>query len=147
VYGERGSIDLVARRDGAPTLVVEVKSQLVSIEETLRKQDEKARLAPAILRERLGWDAGAIARMLVVPGDRTTRRRVARAAAVLDRAYPLRGVAAREWLRRPSPAPAALLVMTDTNGSSAGQAVDRVRTPRRACSRGMSPARTTQRGA
>jgi len=147
VYGERGSIDVVARRaDLGLILVVEVKSELVSIEETLRKQDEKVRLAARIVHERLAWETRAVARMLVVPGDRTTRRRIARASAVLDRAYPIRGIAAREWLRRPSTAPAALLLLTDTNGSSGSRGVDRVGPRVRASATVAHPAPTNRDG-
>ena len=46
VYGERGSIDLLAWHEATRTLlVVEVKTELVSVESTLRKHDEKVRLA------------------------------------------------------------------------------------------------------
>src|SRR4051794_40792991 len=147
VYGERGSIDVVARRaELSLVLVVEVKSELVSIEETLRKQDEKVRLAARIVRERLAWETRAVARMLVVPADRTTRRRIARAAEVLDRAYPVRGVAAREWLRRPSTSPVAILLLTDTNPSGGSRGVDRVATRRRECARARTPASTSKSG-
>src|SRR5829696_10081033 len=85
VYGERGSIDVLAWH--APTrtlLVVEVKSELNSVEETLRVHDAKLRLAPRIAAERFGWHAIATARVLVLPDLSTARRRVARHRAVLD---------------------------------------------------------------
>ncbi len=53
-------------------VVVEVKSQLVSLEETLRRLDAKARLAPLICRRRLGWGPAAASRLLVLPSE--TRR-------------------------------------------------------------------------
>lgn len=128
VYGEHGSIDILARRGGVSLLlVVEVKSELTAVEQTLRKHDEKVRLGARIARERLGWDGRIVARLLVMPSDRTTRRRVARAAAVLDAAYPLRGSAARSWLQSPSAVPASLLWLTDTTGGGGSRRVDRVR--------------------
>jgi len=102
VYGERGSIDLLAWH--APTrtlLVIEVKTDLVSIEETLRKHDEKVRLAVSVARDRRGWPAGSVARLLVLPGTTAARRRVARHGSVLDLVYPRRGGELRSWLRRP----------------------------------------------
>jgi transcriptional regulator with XRE-family HTH domain len=55
VYGERGSIDVLGwRPDEAALVVVEVKSDLTSIEQTQRKHDEKVRLAARIVREREG---------------------------------------------------------------------------------------------
>jgi transcriptional regulator with XRE-family HTH domain len=120
VYGERGSIDLLARHPATGTvLVVEVKTDLVSVEETLRKHDEKARLAKRISAEQLGWRPDVIGRLLVLPSTATQRRRVARHAAVLDAAYPLRGVALRHWLAGPDHDASGLLFVDQ--GSRGGQ--------------------------
>ena len=54
-YGERGSIDVLAVRAPATTLVVEVKTEIASVEEMLRRLDMKARLAPKIVFDRHGW--------------------------------------------------------------------------------------------
>jgi transcriptional regulator with XRE-family HTH domain len=103
VFGERGSIDLVAWHAASGTLlVIEIKTELVSAEGTLRKLDEKDRLAPKVVRERFGWRPERVSRLLVLPADRTQRRHVARHAAVLDRALPVRGDALRASLRRPN---------------------------------------------
>ncbi len=114
VYGERGSIDILAWH---PTrrilLVVEVKTELVSVEETLRRHDAKERLAAAIARERFGWEVATVGRLLVFPASSTERRRVERHAAVLDRAYPDRGTAARRWLRNPTGPFRGLLFIAD----------------------------------
>ncbi len=69
VYGERGSIDLVAWHAASATLlVIEVKTELTSIEETLRRHDVKVRLAAGIVAERFGWKARRVARPLRAPG-------------------------------------------------------------------------------
>ena len=110
VYGERGSIDLLAWH--APTrtlLVVEVKTSLNSVEETLRRQDVKVRLAAGIARERFGWASKSVAWLLALPDDVTARRRVARHGRLFDRAYPLRGQAARTWLHHPAGASGLLV--------------------------------------
>lgn len=110
VYGERGSIDILAWHPAARTLlVVEVKTELVAIEETLRKHDAKVRLAPAIARDRFGWTPAAAGRLLVLPSASTPRRRVDRHKAVMDSAYPLRAATLRNWLRDPAGAAAGLL--------------------------------------
>lgn len=110
VYGERGSIDLVAWHPATSTLlIVEVKTELVSIEATLRSQDVKARLAAQVVKERFGWTARSIARLLVLPDASTPRRQVRRHDAVLARAFPVRGPAVRSWLRAPT-GPAGLLL-------------------------------------
>lgn len=107
---ERGSIDLLGWRSNSATmLVVEVKSELVSVEETLRRHDAKARLAARIAADRFGWRARTVARLLVLPEGTTPRRRVTRHDAVLGRAYPLRSGAARAWLTQPTSAQGSLL--------------------------------------
>jgi transcriptional regulator with XRE-family HTH domain len=115
VYGERGSIDILAWHPAARVLlVVEVKTELVAIEETLRKHDQKARLAPRIASEQFGWKAIGAARLLVLPSLSTPRRRVERHAAVMDVAYPLRGASLRRWIGSPT-GPAAGLLFLDVD--------------------------------
>jgi hypothetical protein len=131
VYGERGSIDVLGWSPPLRMLlVVEVKSELASIEETLRKHDEKCRLASRVARERFGWTARGSARLLVATSDRTTRRRVERAASVLDAAYPMRGGAARAWLRSPTAAAVGMLWLADTSRRSGSRPMARVRVPK-----------------
>lgn len=113
-WGERGSIDLLGWHASTRTLVVvEVKTDLVSVEATLRKHDEKARLAPLVVARRWGWRPLTVAGMLVLPTDRTQRRRVAEHAAVLDLAYPARSRRMRAWCRRPFGAISGLVFLTD----------------------------------
>jgi transcriptional regulator with XRE-family HTH domain len=101
-YGERGSIDLLGWHAASGSLmVIELKTQLASIEETLRKHDEKVRLAPRIAWDRFGWRARQLGRLLVLPAENTARRRVARTSDVLDVALPARGAVINEWLARP----------------------------------------------
>lgn len=130
VYGERGSIDLLAWHPSAQILlVVEVKTELVSVEATLRKHDEKARLAGRIAGDQLGWRTERVARLLVLPESSTTRRRVDRQAAVIDAAYPFRGIGIRQWLRNPREPIAGLLFTRFQDGGSrrAGVAIARKR--------------------
>ena len=102
IYGERGSIDLPAwRPDARALLVVEVKTALVSAEETLRKHDEKVRLAARIAMEQFGWQPTTTGRLLVLPDVSTARRRMDRLASVMRAAYAMRGAAARDWLATP----------------------------------------------
>ena len=82
VRGERGSIDVLALHPARRTvLVVEVKSVVPDIQSMLSALDRKVRLAPIIVRER-GWGDGTegVSRVLVLSGDRTSRRRVERHA-------------------------------------------------------------------
>ena len=129
VYGERGSIDLLAWHPVARVLlVVEVKTSLTSVEETLRRHDAKVRLAPRIAAERLGLSPVATSRLLVLPDASTPRRHVARHDGVLGRVYPVRGSAAKAWLAGPSRAAGMLLFVSP---ALPGRGRRRVVTPRR----------------
>ena len=57
-FGDRGSIDVLAWHAHSRTLlVIEVKTELGSLEGTLRSFDVKVRLAPVVAAERFGWQA------------------------------------------------------------------------------------------
>jgi transcriptional regulator with XRE-family HTH domain len=110
VFGERGSIDVLAWHPEARSLlVVEVKTQVVSVEQTLRKLDEKARLAPRLAASDLGWPARTTSRLLVLPDLSTPRRHVERHDPVLTVAFPSRGKEVRSWLKAPSGSIAGLM--------------------------------------
>ncbi len=144
IYGERGSIDLLAWH--APTrtlLVVEVKTSLNSVEETLRRHDTKVRLGARVARERCGWDARSTAALLALPEDAATRRRVARHAHVFDRAYPLRGREARRWIQTPGGAP-RLLLFTSSSAAGMGRIAPRRRVRRPRARPGVAICATTQ---
>jgi transcriptional regulator with XRE-family HTH domain len=94
VYGERGSIDLLAWHAATRTLlVVEIKTEVTSAEETLRRLDVKVRLAPKICRERFGAAPASVGRMLVLADSSANRARAGRLGTLLDGAYPVRSVA------------------------------------------------------
>lgn len=109
-YGDRGRIDVLAFH---PTLrfllVIEIKSRIQDVQDTLGRLDVKKRVAPTLARDR-GWHAGTIVPALIVREDRTSRRRVAEHAALFA-AFGMRSRAARAWLRHPQlPAPEGILV-------------------------------------
>jgi hypothetical protein len=124
VYGERGSIDLLAWQESTRTLlIIELKTELTSIEETLRRHDTKVRLGPAIARERFGWDPAVVSRLLVIPDDRTARRRVDAHRATFRRVYPLGTPAVKQWLLRPDGAIGGILFLSDTSDSRVRQRI------------------------
>lgn len=114
-FGERGWLDVVAVR-GDAVLVVEVKSELTSIEATLRKLDEKTRLAGQIAFERTGRRPLVVGRLLVLPDTTSARDRVHRYAAILDRSFPGRALALRAWLRNPASPFAGIHFVRNTDG-------------------------------
>ena len=103
IYGERGSIDVLSfHPPTAALLVVEVKTELASNEETLRRLDEKVRLGRRVASERFGWAASTTSRLLILSEGPTNRNRVLGHAAVLDAALPAGNVAVQRWLDQPA---------------------------------------------
>lgn len=100
IHGERGSIDVVGRHTSGALVIVEVKATIGQAHDTLSTLDRKARLAPAIARER-GWSAAPLGVLLVVEESRTNRRRIADHAAMFSAALPARTRDVRAWLEDP----------------------------------------------
>jgi transcriptional regulator with XRE-family HTH domain len=118
-FGERGSIDLVAvRADARIVVVFEMKTDLPKIEETIRRHDEKVRLAPRLVKARLGWWPTVVGRVLVLPEDDRLRRIVLRHETTFRSAYPGTSRAVRRWLREPSGSLAANWFLSAMRGSS-----------------------------
>jgi len=102
IFGERGSIDILAFHPGERIiLVIEVKSTMPDVQATLVTLDRKARLALQIARER-GWVGRTVGRLLVIRQSRTARRRVSTHDATFANVLPDRAWAVRRWLQRPS---------------------------------------------
>jgi hypothetical protein len=121
-FGERGSIDVLGWHRTSRTLaVVEVKSVLASLEETLRRHDAKVRLATMLGAERWGERAAAVGRLLVLPDDSTSRRQVRAADPVLRAALPGDGEACRSWLAHPHGPFAGVWFLSPTSGRIAKQ--------------------------
>lgn len=123
IRGERGSIDVLAcHRPTRCLLIIEVKSVVPDIQAMLHGLDRKGRLAPSIAAERR-WDVASVTKMLVLPEDRTARRRIATHAATIRAALPARTVAMRAWIRSPvSPGPGhGVLFLSDAPQASVRQ--------------------------
>ena len=90
IRGEHGSIDVLAfHAASASLLVIEVKSVVPDLQAMLVTLDRKGRLAREIARDR-GWQARTITRLLILPDDRTARRRVEELERTFDAALPAR---------------------------------------------------------
>jgi len=118
IWGERGSIDVLAQHPATGSLlVVEVKSVVPDSQELLHRLDQKARLAPKIAGEH-GWQVRMVSRVLVIGATAISRRRIARLATTDDAALPDRGRAVRQWLGQPAaPLRGLLFVACDSHGS------------------------------
>jgi len=134
-YGERGSVDvLAARPELLAVAAAEIKSDITTLEGTVRKTDEKDRIVRRVLcQERFGFRPRSVGRILVVPATETSRRRVRRSSAILDAAFPARGADVRGWLRTPRGDLSGLLFLPDTNpggGTRGRRGAQRVRSAR-----------------
>ncbi len=119
IRGERGTIDILAfHPETGSLLVVEIKSVVPDLQATLGTLDRKVRLATVIARER-GWRVQTTSRLLVLPDDRTARRRIERHAAIFEAALPSRTAAVRRWLRSPMGSLAGVLFLSDVHQASA----------------------------
>lgn len=116
-WGERGSYDILAWHAQSRTLlVIEVKSELASVEGTLRQLDVKVRLAQAVARKRFGWQARRAARVLVLPEDRTARRQVTTNATLLRASLPATSRQIRSWLRSPAESLSGIWFVSGSDG-------------------------------
>lgn len=117
IWGERGTIDILAWHAVAgAVLVVELKTELVDLNELLGTLDRKRRLAAQVASER-GWDAASVSVWVVIADGRTNRRAVARHRAVIRNKLPTDGRGAARWLDRPVGSCAALSFLPHVHGA------------------------------
>ncbi len=143
-FGERGSIDVLGwspiRR---ALLIVEVKSQLVDLQDLLATLDRKARLAPKLLAGERGWRPEIVGKIVVVRDSTVTRSIVSAHARTFASALPARSRECRAWLRDPARPLAGLWFLSDITGDDSGTrspASGRVRGPvRTRPERGAAP--------
>jgi transcriptional regulator with XRE-family HTH domain len=140
IWGERGSIDVLAWHEPTGTLlVVEVKSVVADIQSLLHGLDRKARLAREIGAAR-GWRARSVGRLVVVAESPTSRGRARRHAAILAAALPTRGREVRAWLRAPTGSMSGLIFLSNASHSGSATPIwrrQRVRSRSGAARRGQ----------
>jgi transcriptional regulator with XRE-family HTH domain len=131
IYAERGVIDILAWHPGRRALlVIELKTDIVDVNELVGGVDRKRRLSWQIARDR-GWDPDTVSVWVVVAAGRTNRARVAAHRAMLRAAYPADGRAIRTWLQDPVGAVAALSLWQDVHGQTAMAGLTPVRRVRK----------------
>ena len=87
VYGERGVIDVLAFHPATGSLlVVELKTEIVDVQELVGTMSRKVRLARRIALER-GWHAGSVSGWIVVASSTTNRRRIVAHRTMLRAAF------------------------------------------------------------
>ena len=102
VFGERGSVDVLAWHARTRTLlIVEVKSRLTDLQDMLMSLGRKLRLVPDEARRQLGWDPVAVGRIVVAPGTTESRAVLVRHRSTFDISLPARAMEIRRWVRSP----------------------------------------------
>jgi DNA-binding Xre family transcriptional regulator len=130
VWGERGVIDLVLwHADARAMLLVELKTELVDVNELLGTMDRRRRLASNIAQDR-AWQPATVSTWIVIAASRTNQRRVAEHRTLLTSAYPAGARAMRAWLTRPAGSIAGLSMWSvDTRTGPRIAPARRVRRP------------------
>src|SRR3954447_5251649 len=101
IYGERGAIDVLAWHEPTRSLlVIELKTELADMQETVATLDRKVRLAMKVARER-SWDPVSVSSWLLIAESPTNRRAVRRHSGMLGQRFNVDGHAMSAWLRRP----------------------------------------------
>jgi transcriptional regulator with XRE-family HTH domain len=127
IYGERGVIDILAWHPGRRALlIIELKTDIVDVNDLVGSADRRKRLARTIARDR-GWDPASVSVWVIVASSRTNRRRIAAHEAMLRAAFPADGRTIRGWLRNPGGAVAALSIWPNSHAGKLGPTVSPVR--------------------
>jgi len=132
-FGERGVIDILAWHAATRTLlVIELKTEIVDVNDLMGRVDVKQRNALDIARGR-GWNARLVAVWVIVGDSATNRRRVATHRTTLRAAFPSDQRGVESWLIAPNGTIRGLSFWSDAHGhvTNGGFAtVRRVRRPR-----------------
>jgi hypothetical protein len=143
IYGERGSIDILAIHPPTGSLlVVELKTDIVAADGLVAQVDRYRRLARRVAAER-GWQPASVSCWLAVRDTGSNHRRLAMHSAMLRNAFPDDGRRLGAWLRRPNGTVSALSFLSDLhrgNGSFGLSGVQRVRRPPSSVTPSANPA-------
>jgi hypothetical protein len=139
VWGERGVIDALAwHATRRSLLVIELKTELVDINDLMATMDRRLRLAAGIAVDR-GWNPTTVGCWVALAEGRTNRRALARHRMTLRAKFPSDGHALEAWLRSPSGAIRALAFMPIESRAHGGAVVAGARRVRRARSGDPGP--------
>lgn len=135
IYGERGVIDILAWHAASRMLlVIELKTDIVDVNELVGTLDRKRRLAWQVARDR-GWDVGertSVSAWVIVADGHTNRRRVREHRTMLRAVLPLDGRSMSGWLLDPSRPVGALSFWQQPDGATVGSGRTPVRRVRQA---------------
>jgi transcriptional regulator with XRE-family HTH domain len=103
VYGERGSVDILAWHPvHRALLIVEVKTRLTDLQALLMAMSRKVRLVPGLVADERGWDRSVLGRVVLVADTRANRTIVDGHRSMFDATFPARSREVRRWLGQPT---------------------------------------------
>lgn len=145
IYGERGTIDILAWHAASRSLlIIELKTALGDPQQLAATMDRRLRLARRIAGER-GWDPLTISSWVVFSESPTNRRHVGRHTVLLRGRWPAGGRELRGWLQAPRGSIHALSFFSEVRGGNRiGSTVRVRRVRRRAAERGPAPDRASR---
>jgi transcriptional regulator with XRE-family HTH domain len=147
LFRDRGIVDIVAWHPGRRALLlIELKTELVDVQEAVGTFDVKWRVARQIARDR-GWFPEVIGGWLVIADTTTNRRRVAAHATMLRAAFPADGHGIRTWLRSPDASIRALSFWSEARSTAHKRAIAPRQRVRRSASGRASRSATGPEGA
>jgi transcriptional regulator with XRE-family HTH domain len=134
VYGDRGSVDVLAWHAETRTLlIVEVKTRLTDLQAMLLSQSRKTRVVPTEAAKRLGWRPEVVGSVLAVAGTHANRSVVRAHRATFDAVLPATSVRVKQWIRGPRGDLAGVWFVPFTRETGVAKAVTaRVRPVKRA---------------
>lgn len=119
-FGDRGSVDVLGwRPDLGALLILEIKSEITSLEETLRRIDVKARVYPKTARAERGWVPRMVGVAVVLPDATAHRDLLRRHSALVSASLPAGTVAVRRWVGQPAGDLRGVWFLRNTSGGSA----------------------------
>ena len=122
MFGERGVIDILAWHAGRRALlVIELKTELVDVNELLGTMDRRLRLARQIAKERDWPEPASVSGWVVMADSSMNRRRVRAVDPLLRSAFPEDGRAAGRWSRDPIGRQLALFFLPDSGAAGTDQ--------------------------
>jgi len=133
VFGERGVIDILAWHPPTRTLlVIELKTEIVDVNDLMGRVDVKQRHAVDISRDR-SWNARQVGAWVIVGDSATNRRRVTAHRTTLRAAFPADQRSVESWIRAPVGTIRGLSFWSNAQGETTTGAfatVKRIRRPK-----------------
>jgi transcriptional regulator with XRE-family HTH domain len=124
VFGDRGSVDILAWHSRSRTLlIVEVKTRLTDLQAMLLSLCRKVRVVPSEAASRSGWHRTGLGTIVVVAATHGNRTVLREHRATFEAVLPATTAEVKRWLRTPTGDLAGVWFVPLTRGSRAAKVV------------------------